>query len=53
MMAEERIEEHEHVVSETDEGRSESHSDKVVEKEKGGGGHGVTIEEETTVEKND
>ena len=52
-MAEERIEEHEHSVSETDEGRSESRSDKVVEKEKGSGGHGTTVVEETTVEKND
>ena len=52
-MTEERIEEHEHEVRETDEGRAESHSDKVVEKEKGGGGHGVTVEEEKTVEKND
>lgn len=51
-MAEERTEEHEHVVSETEEGTSESHSDKVVEREKGGG-HEVSVEEETIVERRD
>jgi hypothetical protein len=33
-MAEERIEEHKHVVSETEEGTSESHSHKIVERDR-------------------
>ncbi len=37
-MAEERIEEHKHVVSETEEGTSESHSQRIVERD--------TVEEE-------
>lgn len=33
-MAEKRIEEHKHVVSETEEGTSESHSHKIVERDR-------------------
>jgi hypothetical protein len=54
-MAEERVEEHEHTVTENDEGTSESRSDRVVEKDKGSssGGRDETVVEETVVEEHD
>lgn len=52
-MAEERREEHEHTVTETDEGTSESRSDKVVEKDKGSHDRGETVIEETVIEEHD
>jgi hypothetical protein len=52
-MTEEKIEEHKHVISKNDEGTSESHFDKIVEKDKGEGSPKVTIEKETTIKKSD
>jgi hypothetical protein len=52
-MAEEKIEEHEHVVKETDEATHESHRDKIVEKDAGEKPRVTTIEQETTVKKDD
>lgn len=51
-MAEERIEEHEHTITETDEGTSESHSHKIVERDKDEGKPEITttIVKETTIE---
>jgi hypothetical protein len=50
-MADERIEEHKHVVTETEEGTSESHTDKVVHQDKGEEKPEVTTtEKETTIE---
>jgi hypothetical protein len=52
-MAEEKVEEHKHVISKTDEGTSETHSDKVVEQDKEEGSPKVTIEKETTIRHTD
>ena len=52
-MAEERIEEHEHTVTDSDGGTSESHTDRVVEKEKGSHDRGETVIEETVTEEHD
>jgi hypothetical protein len=52
-MAEEKIEEHKHVVSNTDDGMSETHSERVVEQDKEEGSPKVTIEKETTIKHTD
>jgi len=53
-MTEERIEEHKHVVSETDEGTSESHSHRIVERDGDDEEPEVTtIIKETTIEEAD
>ncbi len=53
-MAEERIEEHEHVIKETDEGTHESERDSVVERDVDEAKPKVTtIEEETVVRRED
>lgn len=52
-MTEERREEHEHTVTETNGGTSESRTDRVVEKEKGSRDRGETVIEETVVEEHD
>ena len=52
-MAEEKIEEHKHVISKTDEGTSETYSDKVVEGEKEDDSPKITIEKETTIRHTD
>ena len=50
-MTEERIEEHKHTVTETDEGTTESHTDKVVEQNKKAGQPEVTtIVKDTIIE---
>ncbi len=50
-MAEERIEEHKHVISETEEGMSESHSHKIVERDRDEEEPEVTtIKKEITIE---
>ena len=53
-MAEEKIvEEHKHVITDTGQGISESHSDEVVERNKEEGTSKVTIEKKTTIKHND
>jgi hypothetical protein len=53
-MTEERIEEHKHVISETEEGTSESHSHKIVERDEDEAEPEVTtIVRETTIEETD
>lgn len=53
-MADERIEEHEHTIKETDEGTRESQHDSVVEKDVDEAKPKVTtVEEETVVRKED
>jgi len=53
-MAEKKIEEHEHVRRETDEGTQESHHDRVVEKDEAETKpKTTTVEEETTIKKDD
>ncbi|HMF55365.1 MAG TPA: hypothetical protein VK619_03310 [Pyrinomonadaceae bacterium] len=52
-MAEERTEEHEHVIRETDEATHESHHEKIIEKDEGAPPKVTTIEEETTIKKDD
>jgi len=51
-MAEEKIEEHEHTATKTEEGKSETHSEKVVEKEEKKP-EVTTVKEETTIEDTD
>jgi len=53
-MTEERIEEHEHTTTETDEGTSETHTDRVVEKGTEEKKPEITsVTEETTIEETD
>jgi hypothetical protein len=53
-MAEERIEEHKHVINETEDGTSESHSHKIVERDgKKEEPEVTTIVKETTIEETD
>lgn len=53
-MPEEIIEEHKHVVTETDEGTTETHSHKVVEQDREKGHPEITtIEKDTVIEEND
>lgn len=54
-MTEERIEEHKHVISETEEGTSESHSHKIVERDRDEEEEPevTTIIKETTIEETD
>jgi hypothetical protein len=50
-MTEERIEEHKHTVTETDEGTAETHTERVVEQDKEAGQPEVTtIEKDTVIE---
>jgi hypothetical protein len=52
LMIEEKVEEHEHVISEAEDGRSESHSEKIVEKGTGDR-PSVTVEKETVIRERD
>jgi hypothetical protein len=53
-MTEERIEEHKHTVTETDEGTTETHTERVVEQDKGAGRpEDTTIEKETVIDEDD
>ena len=52
-MTEERIEEHKQTVTETDEGTTETHTEKVVEQEREAGQPEVTTVEKDTVTEED
>ena len=51
-MAEDKIEEHEHTTTKSEEGKSETHSERVVEKEEKRP-EVTTVKEETTIEDTD
>ena len=52
-MTEERTEEHRHVITETEEGTSESHSHKIVERDSDDEPEVTTIVKETTIVENE